>query len=241
LIALNEERNIARALESVSWADDIVIYDSGSTDATIAIAKKMGARVVGGEWLGFGRTKKLAVANAKYDWILSLDCDEEVTQGLREEIQKKFSKLDSKVAYGLPRLSFFLGRWIRFGGWYPDYQVRLFNRRFANWNEAEVHEKIEAVLYEKFLSHLNHYVFRDIAHQVQTNNRYSSLMAEDLYKRGVEYSAFKFFTKPSVKFLECYVWKLGFLDGWPGYVIARNAAHSVFMKWGKLREREKLK
>lgn len=238
LISLNEQSNIERALNSVAWADDIVVYDSGSQDNTCEIAKKMGVRLYQGEWLGFGKTKKLATSYAKNDWVLSLDCDEEVSPELRFEIINKFKNLQPEVVYRLPRLSFYLKRWIHHGGWYPDYQARLFNKAHSNWNEESIHEKVQAKAQQDFVSCLNHYVFKNIEHQVQTNNRYSSLQAQEMFKNGKKFSWFHFFTKPSVKFIECYIWKLGFLDGWAGYVIARSAAYSVFLKWSKLRELE---
>ncbi|MBC7419404.1 MAG: glycosyltransferase family 2 protein [Bdellovibrio sp.] len=240
IITLNEEKNIARALKSVEWAAEVVIYDSGSTDLTVEIAQKMGAKVTNGAWLGFGSTKHQVTALASHDWILSIDADEEVSPELRNEISAKLMNLNIETAYRLPRLSNFLGRWIRHGGWYPDYQVRLFNRLHAEWNQSNVHEKVEAKNYESLISNLNHYVFKNISHQIQTNDKYSSLLANDLQEKGKKFSWFHFLTKPSVKFIECYIWKLGFLDGWPGYVIARNAAHSVFMKWSKLKELQML-
>ena len=238
LISLNEESNIARALDSVSWAADIVVYDSGSTDATCEIARKMGANVTEGQWLGFGKTKKLASQLAKFDWVLSIDCDEELSAGLVEEIALKLPQLNNTLGYRVPRLSNYLGRWIRYGGWYPDLQTRLFNRKFSNWNEAEIHEKVEAVGYENLVAHLNHYVFKNIEAQVRTNNRYSSLLAEEMQRKQCRFSWFHFFTKPLVKFVECYFLKRGFLDGYAGFVIAANAKHSVFLKWAKLRECE---
>ena len=241
IIALNEERNIARAITSVSsWVDEVVVYDSGSKDMTVEIASNMGAKVFNGEWFGFGKTKKKATALAINSWILSIDSDEEVSLDLKNELIKKFTLLDETVAYRLPRLSFYLKRWIRHGGWYPDYQVRLFNKRSSNWNEHDIHEKVEADSYGYLTSNLNHYVFRDIEHQVSTNNKYSSLQAQQMKNYGKRFSWFHFFTKPSVKFLECYILKLGFLDGWAGYVIARSAAYSVLLKWSKLYELEKL-
>lgn len=238
LIAMNEEMNIARAIASLSWADEVLVYDSGSTDGTIAIAEKMGAKVVNGPWLGFGPTKKKAAELAANDWILSLDCDEEVSDELAREVSARLGSLRADVAYSMPRLSWYLGRWIRYGGWYPDYQIRLFNRKNSQWSDAGIHEKVQATHYEKMAGCLNHYVFRDIAHQVQTNNRYSSLQAAQMLADGRRFSWFHFFTKPYVKFIECYVWKLGFLDAWPGYLIARNAAYSVLLKWAKLKELE---
>ena len=238
LISLNEQANIGRALKSVSWAADIVVYDSGSTDRTVDIASKLGANVVQGPWFGFGKTKKTATEYAKLDWVLSLDCDEEVSKSLELELRESLDSLKPDCVYKIPRLSFYLGRWIKNGGWYPDHQARLFNKKYHNWNEAKVHEKVEAKKYEKMLSNLNHYVFKNIEDQVRTNNRYSSLLAEELFSAGKRFSWFHFFTKPTVKFLECYILKLGFLDGWAGYVIASNAGTSVFLKWAKLRELE---
>lgn len=239
IISLNEEKNIERLLRSVQWAKDIVVYDSGSQDQTVSIAKKMGAKVYEGPWMGFGATKKKATDVARFDWVLSLDCDEEVSDELRAELFKRFSSLDQDSVYLIPRLSFYLGAWIRHGGWYPDRQARLFNRKKSNWNLESVHEKVEAKSQDSFVAHLNHYVFKDIGHQVQTNNKYSTLQAEKMFREKKRFSWFHFFTKPSVKFFECYIWKLGFMDAWPGFVIARSAAYSVFLKWAKLRELEK--
>ncbi|MBY0452293.1 MAG: glycosyltransferase family 2 protein [Bdellovibrionaceae bacterium] len=241
LISLNEQSNIGRAVQSViGWADEVLVYDSGSTDQTCEIALKMGARVEKGEWKGFGPTKALATSLARHSWILSIDCDEEVSSALAEELKSKWSELDSSKAYRVPRLSYYLKRWIRHGGWYPDYQVRLFNREKSGWDQSVIHEKVQAASYDILVSHLNHYVFKNIEHQVQTNNRYSTLQAAQMHKAGKSYSLFHFLTKPTVKFVECYIWKLGFLDGWAGYLIARSAAYSVLLKWSKLYELERL-
>lgn len=241
VISLNEQSNIARLLNSVKWAAEVVVYDSGSVDDTIAIAEKMGAKVIKGPWHGFGLTKKTAAQNASYDWILSLDCDEECTPELFQEIKSNFKVLKEDTAYKIPRLSHYLQTSIKHGGWYPDYQVRLFNRKKSMWNEAKIHEKVEAQSYDTLVSNLNHYVFKNIEHQVATNNRYSTLQAQDMQARARRFSWFHFFTKPYVKFIECYFLKLGFLDGWAGYFIARSAAYSVFLKWSKLYEIQKLK
>ena len=236
LITLNEESNISRCLNSVQWADEIVVYDSGSSDNTVTIAKNRGAKVVEGPWLGFGPTKRKASEFAKNDWILSIDADEEVPEALAYEIQRL--SLNENIVYSVPRLSYFLNRWIHHGGWYPDYQARLFNKRSTNWNQDLIHEKIEAIHQENLVNHLNHYVFKNIEHQIQTNNRYSGLLANKMFAGGQRFSWFHFLTKPLVKFFECYLLKLGFLDGWAGYVIARGAAYSVFLKWSKLKEKQ---
>ena len=236
IIALNEELNIKRALASVAWADEIIVYDSGSRDQTVEIAEKLGAKVIRGPWLGFGPTKKKAVEEARHDWILSIDADEEVPEALAQEIHEKRLSFDVHTAYQIPRLSNYLGKWIHYGGWYPDRQVRLFNRKFANWDQAEIHEKVVATQYASLTSPFHHYVFRDIEHQVQTNNRYSTLLAAEMFKQKKSFSWFHYLTKPSVKFVECYFLKRGLMDGWVGFLISRNAAYSVFLKWSKLKE-----
>jgi glycosyltransferase involved in cell wall biosynthesis len=236
IITLNEESHIARAIESVKWAREVIVYDSGSTDRTCEIAQKMGAHVNAGPWSGFGATKRHATALAKYDWILSLDADEEVSEELASEIQQQFLSLQPEAAYQISRLSNYLNQWIHHGGWYPDRQIRLFHRGYSNWDEAAIHEKVQSQKTLRLKNNLYHYVFKNIEHQVQTNNRYSSLQAAELYKNNKSFSWFHYFTKPYVKFIECYFLKLGFLDGWVGFLIARNAAYSVLLKWSKLKE-----
>ena len=241
VITLNEEANIERCLKSVQWADEILVYDSGSVDATVKIAQSLGAKVISGPWLGFGPTKNKATLLASNDWVLSVDADEQVTDKLSNDITEILNKTkseDSDLVYKIPRLSFYLNHWVRFGGWYPDYQVRLFNRKMTNWSMAAVHEKVHAKSYIQLENHLNHYVFRNIEHHIQTNNKYSSLMAQEMFLQKRKFSLFHFLTKPLVKFLECYILKLGILDGWVGFFIARSAAYSVFLKWSKLKELE---
>jgi glycosyltransferase involved in cell wall biosynthesis len=236
IITKNEERNIGRCIESVLFADEIIVYDSCSIDQTAHIASKLGAKVSVGEWMGFGPTKRHATSLASHDWILSIDADEEVSGPLKNELLSRRDSLNPEVGYRLPRLSNYLGRWVHHGGWYPDYQLRLFNRKHSHWTEDMIHEKVKAKNTENFSNHLNHYVFESVDHQVQTNNKYSTLQAMDMHRRGKKFSWFHFFTKPYVKFIECYFLKLGFLDGWVGYLIARNAAYSVLLKWAKLKE-----
>ena len=241
VISLNEQTNIARLLNSVKWAAEVVVYDSGSSDETVFIAEKMGAKVIKGPWLGFGLTKKTATQSASHDWVLSLDCDEECTTELYQEIKNKFKDLKADTSYKIPRLSYYLNTSIKHGGWYPDYQTRLFNKKMSMWNESKIHEKVESLKYDFLTTDLNHYVFKNIEQQVSTNNKYSTLQAEEMNAKGLKFSWFRFLTKPYVKFIECYFLKLGFLDGWAGYFIARSAAYSVFLKWSKLYEIQNLK
>jgi hypothetical protein len=178
------------------------------------------------------------VKQAKNDWILSLDADEVISDELKNEIQQRFSALDAKTGYLIPRKSWHLGRWILHGGWYPDYQLRLFNRQHSQWNQALIHEKVIATQTAKFSQPILHYLFEDLADQVETNNRYSGLLAAEHFKKSQKFSYLKIIHKSVFKFFECYFIKKGFLDGFPGFVIAVGAAYSVFIRWAKLWELE---
>lgn len=238
VITLNEEKNIRRCLESADFANDIMVLDSYSKDKTKDICLQMGARFEQQEWLGFGLQKKRATELAKNDWVLSLDADECISKELKEEILAKWESLDPKVGYRLPRISYFLKRWIRHGGWYPDYQLRLFHRKYSQWSDQPIHEKVIAESSMDFNNPIQHYVFNSISHQVVTNDKYSTLQMQKMKQEGKSFNWFHFFTKPFVKFVECYVLKLGFLDGMAGFIIAISAAYSVFLKWSKLWESE---
>lgn len=235
IITLNEAQNIKRCIESaISWVDEVVVLDSGSVDQTLQICQQLGAKTIQNDWLGFGPQKRLATYHAKHNWVISLDADEAISEKLKIEILSVFQKLDEAKLYFFPRKSFFLGKEIRFGGWQPDYQGRLFNKKNHNWNENQIHEKVESKNVEYLQGPIFHWVFKDVAHQVQTNNRYSSLQATELYKQRKSSNLFKIIFKPFFKFLECYIYKLGFLDGFVGFVIAKNASYSCFLKWVKL-------
>ena len=236
VITKNAETHIARCLKSVPFAADIVVLDSGSVDRTGEIAKGLGARVHSEEWRGFGLQKRRATELARNNWVLNLDADEALSEEAQSEIKNLLMGELKYAAYAFPRLSFHMGRWIRHGGWYPDWQVRLYDRLMANWSADVLHEKIETPSVGRVKSPVLHWVFKDLTDQVQTNNRYSSLGAEHLQKKGSRFCLFHLLTKPGVKFFEVYVWKRGFLDGLPGFVIAVGAAYSVFLKWAKLWE-----
>lgn len=236
VIAKNEERNIERCLKSVQWADELLVVDGGSSDQTVALARQCGARVIYNEWLGFGPQKAFGARQAKNDWILSLDADEVVGPELTLEIQQRFPSLHPETAYQLPRRSYFMGRWILHGGWYPNYQTRLFHRGHAMWDDSSIHEQVKCEKLARFNGDLLHYVFKDISHQVSTNNRYSSLLAKKDFAGGRRFSLFNLLVKPPVKFFECYFLKQGFRDGLPGFAIAVSAAYSVFLRWLKIWE-----
>ncbi|MBL7542675.1 MAG: glycosyltransferase family 2 protein [Bdellovibrionaceae bacterium] len=240
VITLNEEKNIRACIESAPFVSDIVILDSFSKDKTKEIAISLGARVFDQSWLGFGPQKNKATELATYDWVLSLDADECVSPELHAEIRQKFASLNSTTGYLMPRKSFYLGRWIMHGGWYPDYQLRLFHRQNSGWNQGEIHEKVESLKTEKFQSCIQHYVFTSISHQVITNDKYSSLQAKQMHEnKSAAFSLFRLLVKPPVKFFENYIFKRGFMDGLPGFIIAVGSAYSVFLKHAKLWELKK--
>jgi glycosyltransferase involved in cell wall biosynthesis len=241
IITLNEENNLARAIQSVSWADEVLIVDSGSTDKTREIAKGLGARVLENPWPGYGKQKNFAQTHAKNDWVLNIDADEEVSSELGAEIRDSLSLIQTGrlVAGGFyfPRKTFYLGRWIRHGGWYPNFLVRLADRRVASWTEPSVHEELKVSGEVKALSNpLHHYTFSNIQEQILTNLNFSRLGFMDLRRKGQAASLTKLVFKPIGKFLETYFLKRGCLDGLPGFIISVNAAHSMFLKYAYLIE-----
>jgi glycosyltransferase involved in cell wall biosynthesis len=241
VIAKNEEKSLPQCLASCSWVQDIVVVDSDSSDRTVEVAQKLGARVIVKPWMGFGLQKRFAVEQAKFDWVICLDADEQVSESLQAEILARFEKLDPSTGYYLPRKSYHMGRWITHGGWYPDYQLRLFNRTAGNWNDAPIHEKVIVSKSDRLSEPLYHLLFENLADQINTNNRYSSLQAEQHFSKGQKFNLYKLVIKPWVKFIECYFLKLGFLDGLPGFVIAVGAGYSVFIRWAKVWELERKK
>jgi glycosyltransferase involved in cell wall biosynthesis len=236
VVALNEEVNIERCLRSVPFVSDIVVVDSFSTDRTVEIAQKLGANVIQEKWRGYGPQKAFAVSQAKHDWVLSLDADEALSPELQKEILAKFATFNPEVGYEIPRRSYHLGRWISHGGWYPDAQLRLFNRQYSQWSQDALHEKVQVKSKERLKCDMLHWVFDDLSDQVRTNDKYSSLGAHNLQNSGKDFSLLKLIFKPGIKFLECYVLKRGFLDGLPGFIIAVGAGYSIFLRHAKLWE-----
>lgn len=242
IITLNEEKNIKRCIDSLDFVDEIVVVDSLSSDKTCDIARELGAIVVDQKFLGHIEQKQLAVDKCSHEWVISLDADEEVSPELKESILKLINDGFDKDAYEMNRVSFHLGRWIRHGGWYPDRKIRLFNKNKAHWGGYNPHDKVIVDgSVGRIKGDLQHYVFKDLRHNIDTNNSYSSIMAEDLYKGDKKFSYIKLFLKPFGKFIETYIYKKGFLDGMPGFIIAVGAAYSMFLKFAKLWELEKVK
>lgn len=238
IISLNEEDNIERCISSCPWASEVILLDSGSTDRTTEIAKKNGAEVFVEKFRGYREQKQRATELAKNDWIISLDADEALSPQLSQEIQNSFAHNQQKDGFEMPRKSFYMNRWITHGGWYPDKQLRFFNRQKAKWVGGHVHERVSAANVASFKSPILHWVFKDLKDQIDANNRYSGYGALDLFHKGKKFSVLKLIFKPISKFLETYLVKRGFLDGLPGFIISVGAAYSVFLKFSKLWELE---
>ena len=244
IIALNEEKKIAKAIQSVSWAEDILVVDSGSTDRTVEIAKQNGARVLQNPWKGYGQQKNFAQAHALHSWILNIDADEWVSESLANEIRDQLTVLNSterlpSQGFQIPRKTFYLGKWIEHGGWYPNYLTRLAHRDSAHWTEPAVHESLQVQGETGRLKNpIMHDAFNSIGDQILTNLRFAKLGSEDLARKGQKPSMFKLIFKPLGKFFETYFLKKGFADGLPGFIISVNAAHSMFLKYAFLFEKK---
>jgi len=240
VITLNEEANVARCLKSLTFCDEIIVVDSESTDRTVEIAKSLNVTVRSRPWKGYSDQKNFANSLTDADWILSVDADEEVSPELAKEILALRDRGFPHDAYSLPRKTFHLGRWIRFGGWYPNRLVRLFHKGRGEWRGSELHERWETSgSLGELGGDLLHYSFTSLADQVERNNRYSTLGALQLSRRGTRFSLYALITKTFSKFVETYLLKRGFLDGYPGFIISVSAAYSVFLKWAKLWELER--
>ena len=236
IIAFNEESRIADAIASVKWADEILVVDSESTDRTRVIAEKLGAKVIVNKWPGFAAQKQLGTDTAQYDWIFSLDADERVSDKLRTEI---LDIRDGAVGpdaegYKIPRLTFYMGRAIRHSGWYPDRQLRFFDRRKGRWKNVRVHESLEMASdarTKRLKGEIEHFSIENSAHHHKIlGERYAPLAARQMYDDGRRTSAFKVAISSPAAFIRAYILKLGFLDGFPGYCIAKFAAHHAFLK-----------
>ena len=237
VITRDEAANIPAALQSVSWADEIVVVDSGSTDDTVAIAKQFATRVEVRDWPGYSAQKNYAASLASNDWILSIDADERVTPELATEIRTLLATTPAARGYRVPRVAWYLGRWIRSTDWYPDYQLRLYDRRAGQWNGRPVHESIDLPETPGRLRHeLQHYPYRDISHHLATIDRYTTLAAEQWLAEGRRTNGFELFIHPRLAFVRNYLLRRGIRDGEPGLLVSHLNSYYVFLKLAKLWE-----
>jgi len=241
IIAYNETEKISDAINSVLWANEILVADSHSTDDTAEIAKKMGAKVVQIDFLGFGDLRNQAIAACSHDWIFSLDADERCTQEVRDEILEIISGKDAQDVYYIPRKNFFMGRWIKHSGYFPDYrQPQLFRKGALKFSNDRVHEAYE-ILSDNPAGYLTHAIwqmpFRNLSEILRKADKYSTLGAEKLAAENKSADFTKAFGHAIWSFVSLYFLKKGFLDGWPGFMIAMGNFEGTFYKYAKLHEK----
>jgi len=240
IVTKNEAADIGDALASVAWADDIVVVDSESTDETATIARAHHARVVVRPWPGYVDQKNHAASLASHDWILSLDADERVTPGLAAEIKALMARPPESIehaAFRVPRVAWHLGRWIRTTDWYPDHQLRLYNRRLAQWTGRYVHEAVSVQgSTGQLRGELQHYAYRDISDHLETIDRYTTYAARQMQESGRRATLLEIAGHPPLAFLRNYIAHGGIRDGVPGFIISAMNAYYVFLKFAKLWE-----
>jgi glycosyltransferase involved in cell wall biosynthesis len=239
IITRDAAGELAECLASVAFAAEIVVVDSGSRDDTVEIARRFGARVIEHEWQGFGAQKHFAVTAAAHDWVLCLDADERVTPELAAAIVATMTKRHAEsepVAYAMARRNRFLGRWLAHGEGYPDWIVRLFDRRRARWSDDPVHENVVADgRVGRLGGDLLHESAESLAAYVAKQNRYTTLQAEAMHARGERVSGLRLALSPCARFFRYYVVRLGFLDGVAGLVHIAIGSFASFLKYAKLR------
>ncbi|MDP2834236.1 MAG: glycosyltransferase family 2 protein [Pseudomonadota bacterium] len=236
IITRNAATLLPECLASVPGADEVLVVDSGSSDATVAVAQRLGARVIHQDWQGYGPQKRFAAIQAKHDWVLSLDADERLTPELQASIELALRE-PKAIAYLLPRRNRFMGRWLRHGEGYPDWCARLFDRRRANWSEDVVHEKLVcggAVV--KLSGDLLHESEQGLADYLAKQNHYTDLQAARMFAAGKRFSAWKMLASPLARFVKFYFLRRGFLDGVPGLTHIAIGCLTSFLKYAKLYE-----
>jgi glycosyltransferase involved in cell wall biosynthesis len=242
VITRNEAADIAAALTSVAWADELLVVDSESSDETVSIARTFTDRVIIRSWPGYVAQKNYAASIASHDWILSLDADERVTPELAAEIKALVETEPPHAAFRVPRVTWHLGRWIRTTDWFPDYQFRLYDRRAAEWSGRHVHETMTVRgTVGRLRGELQHYAFRDIADHLETIDRYTTYAARQMHEAGRRAGILQIAGHPPLAFLRNYVLRGGFRDGAAGLTISAMNSYYVFLKFAKLWELDKVR
>ena len=245
VITRNEAADIGDALRSVAWADELVVVDSGSTDDTVTIAHRFTPHVVVRAWPGYVAQKNYAASIASHDWILSLDADERVTPELAREIQHVLASEPPYAGYRIPRVTWHLGTWIRTTDWYPDHQLRLYDRRAAEWTGQYVHESVAIRrsasapadgAIGRLRGELQHFAYRDVADHLETIDRYTTAAARQMHEAGRHASLWQIAGHPPLAFLRNYLARGGIRDGAAGFIISALNSYYVFLKFAKLWE-----
>ncbi len=237
IITYNEQANIRRTLESITWAGEVIVVDSGSTDATVAICREYTDKVFHRDWQGYANQKNFAIDQSSGEWVLSLDADEPVEPALADEIRAIISSPQSLDAYWIPRKTFFLGKWVRHGGWYPDYNLRLFRKGKGRFEERAVHEALHVRGTLGRTRHaLEHHAYPDLTSYIATINKYSSLAVAVMAEKGInpfKTSWLNILIRPILTFILKYIFRMGFLDGKHGLVLNLFHSYYVLTKYAK--------
>jgi len=241
IIAFNEEAHLAGALRSVAWADEIVVVDSGSTDGTVEIARQLATRVEVHEWPGYAAQKNYAASIARHDWILSVDADERIGATLAASVDRWRAIEPRAPGYRMARTSSYLGQWIRTTDWYPDYQLRLYDRRAGAWEPTRVHESVHVAGEPALLAgEIEHYPYANVSDHLQRIDRYTSLAALDMRDRGRSAGPLELLGHPPAAFLRNYILRRGFQQGRAGLAVSLLNSYYVLLKYVKLLELETL-
>ena len=239
IVCKNEADIIGRTLQSLQGlTDDIVLYDNGSSDTTMEIAKQFNVQLYQGSWEGYGKTKRTAISLAKYDWILNLDADEIPDEELKRSLQT-VELTNKKTVYEVAFKNFLGSKYLRYGEWGNDKHIRLFNRKEVNWDDAPVHEKLimpDDIKKKKLDGYILHQTVKDMQDYIQKTKRYATLNAEKYYLQGKKASWVMLFIAPAFAFVKYYIFKFGFLDGQAGYICAKMTAWYTFLKYKRLKE-----
>lgn len=239
----NNESILRPTLESIKWADEILVVDSFSTDGTIALVKAYRARVIQHEYINSAKQKNWAVSQCLHEWVLQVDSDEILEDGAETEIRGAIATAAREVhCFRFARKNHVLGKWVRYGGIYPDWEHRLFRRDLGRWFDREVHSNIRVTGEIMTLSsHILHYGMPNLSKQIKNLDRYTRYEADELKKKGKQFSCFRWLVFPWLVFGYRYLWQQGFRDGWRGFFLAAYAAFYYFISHSKLKELEELK
>ncbi len=243
IIAFNEEDRLGPCLDSLRWVDEVVVVDSLSSDRTAELARERGATVIQRPFPGHVEQKNFAAEQAGSEWIVSLDADERLSPALQVELQAALAAAPADVVgYSMPRLTFYLGRWIRHGGWYPDRKLRAWRRGRARWGGRNPHDRVEVLGEGRVVAlqgDIEHHSYRDLADHLQKMNSYTTIMARERHREGERFRVWRLLLSPPARFVRHYLLKAGFLDGLPGLVVAVLAAFYVLQRHLKLWELER--
>jgi glycosyltransferase involved in cell wall biosynthesis len=238
IITFNEEKRLEPALKSLAGlASEIVVVDSFSTDNTVRLAKKYTNKVFQRKWTDYSDQKNYANTRASFPWILSLDADERISQELREEILKIKKEEPECDGFLIPRQVYYLGKWIRHSGWYPDRKLRLFRKDKARWEGEFVHERLVVKgKIRKLRGSIHHFTYRNISEHLDRINKFSELGAQKLYAKRKKCRWHHLVFMPFFRFMKSFFWRAGFLDGYPGFIVSILNGYSIFLRYAKLRE-----